>query len=344
MCFDNPQDYTVRIDIQIQYPNDDFAACDSAEQDNAINANIQAVLNDNFATTIPDWVGEAMFDTFVFDPDQEVTNFDPFVRRRKLRLDERDLQEGTCPPRDVECTADFCRWGCVTASTTDCGTSALTNWWRLGEDIRDRLSGLGFDCLGNANELEVVLLVEDTETGAGSRTAFWRDTSNKSNKENVDPNEILLGSEGGDGEQADDQPTRTIHVKSELDFHFFEGEADAPSEEDVSGLVREIKAFFTDRIGNDPRFADDFIQFDVSAHSHKYLRDADANTDTFELDFRGDIVLALDSQQKPKELAKAMSEYSFNDFIEEFVWETPPFKRNQFYETKWVQFIAHGAQ
>ena len=174
-CVDNRQDIAISVDVQIQWPDDGFAACDNDVQGSSINTNIQAALNEEFAARVPDWQGAAVFGEFVFDPAQEIDNVDPVATRRLagqkgragggLRAsNSRQLQEGTCPTRDVDCTAndgDYCRWGCVTAATTDCGDPASTtdNWTNLAEDIRLRLAGLAYPCLGTPDLLKVVVTV-----------------------------------------------------------------------------------------------------------------------------------------------------------------------------------------
>jgi len=253
-CQENPQDYNVNIDVQIEYPDDEFAACDDEAQDSNINAVISDALNAAFPTTVSDWDGDALFGDFVFDGDQEVNNVDPFGgfrRKRYLRvftrpsqIDDkrrRRLQEGTCPSRaDVECTTDYCRWGCVTAATTDCGTSSLVNWPNLAEDIRAELAALGYDCLGIPDQLQVVLLVDDPEAPGAARSFSSNsladnpegekvdendnENDNENPDENVndnvneDPNALLVNSEAEQDEAVNDATTATFSINSELDF------------------------------------------------------------------------------------------------------------------------------
>eukprot|EP00797_Seminavis_robusta_P021845 Sro343_g121910.1 ADAM metallopeptidase with thrombospondin type 1, motif (566) ;mRNA; r:11264-13035 len=113
-----------------------------------------AALNENFESTVSDWYGTANFGDFAMDAKQVVDNTNQ----------RGDLDFATCPSREmVTCNADLCHWGCTTASTTDCGTSSLVNWRLLGTDVKERLGGLGYACLGNANNLNVVLVVDDPE-------------------------------------------------------------------------------------------------------------------------------------------------------------------------------------
>lgn len=292
-----------------------------------MNANIQAALNENFAATVPDWNGDVQFGAFQFDPEQEVNNVDG---RRKLTIIGRRLQEGTCPPRIDECDADFCRWGCLVASTTDCGTSALTNWIRLEEVVRERLLGLNFPCLGT-DELQVILVVEDPEA---SRTV------QASLKDSKASNEILLADQ--EAEAVDDRSGRVIEFSSELDFHFFEDPLEPPSSGDINGLVREVKAFFNDKIRTDPRFDEDFIVYDMANISHQYLRDGDANADIFKLQFVSKITLKQESTQQARETATAMAHLDFNEFIGDYAWKSTPLGLNPFQRTEKVLFSAKG--
>ncbi|CAB9509524.1 mucin 5B, oligomeric mucus gel-forming [Seminavis robusta] len=345
-CDDNPMDYNVLIDLQIQYPNDQAVECTS-EQDSAISISIANALNDNFPTTVPDWDGDAYFSDFVFDPAQQVDNV---ARRRLLTATSsrmlpsggRILQQGTCSSRDgIGCSGDRCRWGCLPAATTDCGVSALTNWWLLGEDIKASLGALGYPCLGDPALLDVILIVEDPELATGR--AFRPDEEDvPSVKKN--PNEMLLHSQQcqdeADEAQAD-TPSRTIRVKSELDFEFFNGTAAAPSNEELVGLKCVIKLFFAEEF---QKSNPDFVGFDVATPSHKFKRDHGANTDTFEYDFIAVVDLLKASKLTPKHIAETMAMKDFDKFIQNYVWNAPPFERNEFYDTQWVRFTAKGAQ
>ena len=66
---------------------------------------------------------------------------------------QRYLQEGNnavCPDRTTSCpeTADFCLFGCMRATTMDCGSSFVG----LGPEIGAALGRLELDCLGAPNE------------------------------------------------------------------------------------------------------------------------------------------------------------------------------------------------
>jgi len=165
-CAENPKDVAINVDVQIQYDGDAVVDCDSDAQDELISTNIQAVLNEQFGTRIPDWKGVAAFGEFIFDGNQAVDNLkeaDAVVRRNLRR--SRNLQDAAaCPTRNVDCSsdvADLCRWGCVTATTTDCGEPASTtdSWPNLADDIQVRLASLGFACLGTPAELKIIVNV-----------------------------------------------------------------------------------------------------------------------------------------------------------------------------------------
>jgi hypothetical protein len=359
-CTKNPQDYDVRVDIQIEFLDNEFAACGSEDQENSINTNIAAALNQAFPTTVSDWDGVANFGTFIFDLEQEVNNVDSSARRHLGWLqslfimnsgndhDEvpttsgsRSLQEGTCPVRDVECTADYCRWGCITASTTDCGTSTVTNWGNLADDIRARLATLGYDCLGIPEELDVVLLVGDTPLNeALERSSVEPDVH--------DPNAILTNSdETPDAE--DDSRTRTLEVDVKLQFHFFNGTAHEPNLNEIMALVQETKDFFAHRLAREPYLANWFVYFTMSDIFHHYEESPSdeaptaVDADIFELDFLAHIEVLEPFPYKAKDLAKTMADSDFESYIERYVWESPPFQRNQFYETKNVVFVSKAS-
>jgi hypothetical protein len=165
----------LNVDVQIQFPKDMFVPCESETEDNSIRVQIQEALQQNFATTVNDWKGTAVFGEFLFDRTQAKDN-SPLggVRRaRTLRATGHDsqrtnnevhrfLQEASCPARTVDCSAtvaDYCRWGCVGVDATDCGSvaSSTKSWALLAKDVKSRLAGLGFQCLGLADQLNVVV-------------------------------------------------------------------------------------------------------------------------------------------------------------------------------------------
>lgn len=317
-CEDNPAEYTVMVDVQLTFPAaGGFASC-TAAQEACINANIEAILNEVFPSTVPDWEGLATFGAFLFDKDQQVQNVagEGVERQRKL-------QGGTCPTRNVNCEGDTCRWGCVQATTTDCGTSSFTNWFNLGEDIRARLASLELDCLGVAEDIEVVLLVDEANTGSVTR---WRaDTRN---------GEVADTDEG-------DPNFKTIPVRGDLTFHFYDGRAGEPTEDEITALTKETEKFFTDRLSTDPEFSTDFHGFYLEDISYQYYREAESNDkDVFEISFLGKMKLSLDTELNRKDAAQVMASFDFNAYIKEYVWNASPFRRNQFYETNEVSFVS----
>lgn len=66
---------------------------------------------------------------------------------------QRKLQDGTttCPERVTTCpgNADFCLFGCMLATTRDCGSS--DRWVALGSNIGDALGEMNLACLGSPN-------------------------------------------------------------------------------------------------------------------------------------------------------------------------------------------------
>ena len=336
-CQDNLQNYNVNIDLQIGFEEDIFAACVD-DQDQQIASAISDAMNEAFPTTVSDWDGEAFFGPFGYDPSQEVNNVGR-LRRRQLRGNtiitttsaQRDLQEASCSSRgDIDCFGDYCRWGCLTAATSDCGTSSLANWANLGEDIRTRLIALGFDCLGIPDELEVIVLVDEPEEPG---SIFGTSRSG----ENGDPNKILTDSEATP-ETEDDSNSKIVGARVKLQIHFFDGKAEEPTQEEIVGLIRETQSFFIHQFSTNPDYATSFLAFYMREITHAY--DEGNEKDQFELDFLAGVEVLKTSPRTSYEVSKVMSHMDYNEYISDYVWKTPPLERSEFYQTHFVKLIS----
>ena len=332
-------DYNVNLDLQIQYVDDEFAACVD-DEDNQIALAISNALNAGFPTVVTNWDGTAEFGEFVFDIDQEVDNVgNPFGRRGLVlrAATPRGLQigGGECPERSLECTADVadrCRWGCVTAATTNCAEEALFDQWpNLAANVlQAALVTLGFDCLGIADELNVELIVDTTPLPAAT-----------SRSGNFDAFTADMYRTADNKEEKTDVSTINFSVQSIIFFTFFDGEGQEPTPAEMDALVEETKKFFTNVFENDPSFAKDFIEFQMTDLVPKY-NDEEAS-DQFELDFKSTVVLkdtVADTITSSKQVAEVMGESDYKEYITDYVWSSEPFNRNEFYNTLAVQFDA----
>ena len=83
-----------------------------------------------------------------------------------------------------------------------------------------------------------------------------------------------------------------------------------------------------------------FVHFYLEDIAYRYYRDDENDKDVFEMDFLGKTQVAVTSKLNAKDAAKAMASYDFNEYISSYVWQSPPFERNQFYETNFVKFLS----
>lgn len=341
-CQDNPINYEVMVDVQISFPNQEFAACDSAEQEAKINRVIARTLNIAFPSTVSDWDGDAYFGDFLFVDDQEVNNADPFgdlrQRRGLLRANakpktpqgRRGLQQKcTCSTRSEDCSNDYCRWGCLEAATTDCGTSALTNWANLADDVQKALAQLGYDCLGVPDELVVIVKVGDEEKTRSGKDlveeeeavvkTFHEDTPSIPSLPSVDPNSILNdlqvdpNSILNDLQDAADEVAadgKAIAINSKLVIEFSEGRGSPFTDEQTTALLTMAKAFFSE-ILLQSEFGNEFLDFDVTGLTSDY----DAATETLTFTFTSVVDLSPDTIQTARTLATAMSNGDYEHYI-----------------------------
>jgi len=189
-CEDNPQDYNLSFDIQIAYPDGEVDTCNTGEI-NRITSAIQSILGQEFASTVEDWAGKATFINAKLDASGQVNNLNNGQAQRQMD------PGGSCPTsrEDVfmDCKADFfCRWGCVTAQTTNCGAPLLANWADLGGIIQQKLVGLELDCLGDAEKLHVNAVVDDPK--AEEVRAFKAESSKDDKTEEEEESRVAVGS------------------------------------------------------------------------------------------------------------------------------------------------------
>lgn len=162
-CHDNLLDYTVRLDIQLGFGDKNVISVCGSEEEADIATSVTGALHGAFRSRVPNWSGDAFFGNFGLDTSQQVN-----VRKKQLRQrTEKSFLSGDtalsykCPQRDIDCHTDFCLWGCLKVSTSDCGISSLVNWIRLEHDVKSSLRKLGIKCLGISSALEINLTIDD---------------------------------------------------------------------------------------------------------------------------------------------------------------------------------------
>lgn len=372
----------MNVDVQIQFFEDSFAACLESEE-TTIATMIQAALNDNFATTVADWQGAASFGTFSLDLDQEVNNVGPFARRKlqkrltstagslaQLASPPRNLQTATCPSSRafVDCTADYCRWGCVTASTTNCGTPSLANWGNLAQGVRTRLAALGYGCLGLADQLEVVVVVDDPAArrfapievpkaapaapikllnhlvkgnptkGVANNVTGTATATARAIRTGGPIHSIDLASFDASTVTADES-IETLPVASRLVFTFFPGKGRQPTTTEIDALVQATKAYFSQVFRNHPQFSTAFSDFTMTKITPIYS--PQTNPDQFAMEFLALVLVDKASNtQTGNRALKVMSNSSWKDYIRKYVSQSAsgPVQWNEFYETSVVHF------
>jgi len=173
--------FNLNVDVQITYPDGEFIACDTQEQDDGITETIaQSVIDISMATgNVLDLEYEL---TAFWDETQEVNNLEPNFRRR--------LQELTCSVREEaeQCTeevADFCRWGCFMAKPENCEEVSVETFDLLEEAVTTNLASWALEnnveCLGIAEALLVKFRAEeipDTGTNTNGPTPIQDNPGN----------------------------------------------------------------------------------------------------------------------------------------------------------------------
>ena len=151
---DGTCEFLVNFDVQIQYAEDEFLACDSSAQDQSISQIMVDAMN-SFAAT-EGFALTLSYNPLLFWDDQEVNNLEPFRRA----LTQRELQSATCSARQESesCPpeeADYCRWGCLVAEA-NCAEVTTETFKQMEANVTEALKAEGA-----ANEIECLGLLED---------------------------------------------------------------------------------------------------------------------------------------------------------------------------------------
>jgi hypothetical protein len=198
----------------------------------------------------------------------------------------------------------------------------------LGEDIRNRLNTLGFDCLGIPEQLEVIVLVDDPESSEAPLAT---------SRIGSDANAILTNSEATPDTE-DDSTTKMLAVKVKFEMSFFEGKSQEPTQDEVDGLIRETRAYFIEQFSTNPDYADAFISFSMKNIAHTY--DESNDKDQFELDFLAGVEMLKTSRRTAYQASEIMSHMDVNEYISDYIWKAPPLERSEFYQTHFVKLIS----
>jgi len=180
----------VNVDIQIKFPDEEFAACDDEAQENSFLEAIVKAMEEGSAA----WDTKFTFEPLQLDMDQEQNFVDPFgdIRTRNLRILDSDYAythttsqqsralENVCPDRasaKIVCdnkNADYCRWGCLKAKSDNCDGFTKGQFADVEDEINKSLRDLAksgpIDCLGLSDKLQVMISADNpvaVEGGAG---------------------------------------------------------------------------------------------------------------------------------------------------------------------------------
>ena len=184
---DGTCEFLVNFDVQIQYAEDEFLACDSSAQDQSIGQ-IMVDAMSMFAAT----EGSALtlnYNPLLFWDDQEINNLEPFRRT----LMQRELQSATCSARQESesCPpeeADYCRWGCLVAEA-NCAEVTIETFKQMADDVTESLKAKAaadeIDCLGIFEDLMVNIRAEGLAILDPGTTSPSLDTSAPTNLQAV---------------------------------------------------------------------------------------------------------------------------------------------------------------
>jgi len=318
-------EFTVNLDLQIDFFEDELAACNTFQSEAEIWETIAGAITGAQANVGVDFQSGTVY----FDEEQE------------LGLFARRLQESTCSPRlDTETcdtnTFQQCRWGCLTAygQGDACTTLTVDTFKQLEDEVTAALvSYINFKdelCLGEPNNLNVVIrAVEEPNDGDDAAPAT----------RNEDLSNSLLGVNTAAQETTTDATSKTLTVGSELQFGFFAGKGREPTEEEIQALITETELFFAQEFQNDEAFAAVFEEFSIVGDVGTY--DA-ANPDAFTLKFNSLIDVVLGSTATSEQAMNVMGASKFQDYIGRFVRQAEPVGWNEFVETHNVFFRGHA--
>lgn len=325
-CASNAVEYPVSVDLQITGAT---AAC-SADETTNMNAAIESELNGAFHTTVPDWDGQVSFGEVSFAG----------ARRQlaALRGAHKAVQRqlASCSGRTIECTADSCLWGCVVATSTDCGTSSLTNWANLAENVQAAVSGLGYACLGS--DVQANIVVDDPEGKGDLPVVAEKEKSMVEVAEEVVEQEstaqgfdAILASFAED-ETVTDAPSRGLQIKSEFIFTFFEGTGRMPTEEEIKLADVASIAYFKQQFRANADFGSVFQTMTISEPVPKYNPN---NPDEFILRCLITVAVNENAPVSAQEAAQIIADSDFPALIDQYLRVT---SESQFFETFKVFF------
>lgn len=120
----------------------------------------------------------------------------------------------------------------------------------------------------------------------------------------------------------------------EMKVKFFAGHEKAPSAEDIQGLMQNVKKFFDDIYSDDAETSESFIEFKATEIEHTYGPSFGEDVDFFRIDFDSNIYLKAGSNIGLSAIHRVIDTKSFEDFITDYIWTSPPYETNQFYQTR----------
>jgi len=323
-------EFTVNIDLQIDFFEDELAACNTFTAEFEIWETIAGAIS---AATQPTVFLNYQAGTEYFDEEQELGLF---VRR---------LQQITCSPRlDTEvCDANIyqqCRWGCLTAfgqGDDACNNLSVDTFKQLEDEVtqalvnyttfRDEL------CLGEPGNLNVLIrAVEENEgDGAAARNAGPAVRAGATANSASRNANILAGTAAANfQEKVTEGTSKALKVRSELAFGFFAGRGRQPTAGEIQGFITETVSFFTQTFKNDDLFAVAFQTFSIVNETGIYYADS---PDQFRLQFTSIVEIVLDSALTDGQAMNVMASSKFQDYIGRFAKKAEPIGWNEIMKT-----------
>ena len=152
-----------------------------------------------------------------------------------------------------------------------------------------------------------------------------------------------------------------VKFHSILEIGFFRGHGKEPTPEEVEALMTETKEYFTNLFSSDPRIQRQFKSFRVTDITPMYNSGVSTNTgaetgreeinenksDYFRVEFESQVELltATTSNEGAATITvdtikEVVDGADYDIFISDYIWKSPPYKRNEFYETHEVTFTG----
>lgn len=333
-CSDNSLIYDVHIDIQVDFDNGSTSNCNGKW--GKIRNKITEMLNKNFDTRVPEWVGEVRFGKAAYDSSQTIekrrrlSSSSSSSLRGQLHQEEEEvltLEEQThrrlaqCPnTRNIACEKDICYWFCLIAPTSSCGINSLTNFVQLEQDIQSGLNALNLNCMGDSNGLLVNLIVDDpnssTRSGGGVGGGGMTATDNEFATIQVGGGAVTTPSLDSTTETAAAGAAKALKVKSKFAITFFGGKGDLPSTVDIEVAKAAILQFFNDQFLADPNFGSVFQHWSMDSVVPEYDFEI---PDEFIFEFVATILVNENSTMNSAEASDVMAGSPFKEFIRDYV-------------------------